>query len=81
MGSKYLFPGVLDSSKSNKLVAITGGLPPIIRFMTKQKSVRSNALIMPLTGIVFCPISRRIISVIIGLFFQKKKYFHNKIPR
>ena len=57
---------------------VTTRLPPLVRFMTKQNSIWSKALIMPLT-IWNCVLSyghmellrRRIISVKIGLFFQE----------
>ena len=43
---------------------ITAGLPPIVRFMTKQNSIWTKALTMPLTsGIVFGLISRIIVAV------------------
>ena len=51
---------------------VTAWLPPIVNFMTKQNSIWSKALIMPLT-IWNCVLSIniRIISVKIGLFFQE----------
>ena len=64
-------------AKLTYLVAIIGGhvtaqLPTSVRFMTKQNSIWSKALIMPLTiwNCVFL-IKRKIISVKIGLFFQE----------
>ena len=47
-------------------------LPSFVRFMTKHNSIWSKALIMPLTyGIKFCLISKRIITVKMGMFFQE----------
>ena len=51
---------------------VTAWLPPIIRFMTKQNSVWSKALIMPLTiWNCVCLIKGTASSVKIGLFFQE----------
>ena len=66
MGSKYLQPGIKGSSKSNKLVAITGGL--------YQPGYHPLSDLWPNKipyGIMFDLISRRNISVKIGLFFQE----------
>ena len=72
-------------AKLTYLVATIGGhvtarLPPIVRFMTKQNSIWSKALIMPLT-IWNCVLSYkwRIIAVKISLFCQE--IIHNRISR
>ena len=51
---------------------VTAGLPPIVKFKTKQNSIWSKALIMPLT-IWNCVLSykHKIFSVKISLLFQK----------
>ena len=66
MGSKYLLPGIKGSSKTYK--PSTAQLLPIVRFMTKQNSIWSKALIMPLTiWNCVCLINR----IIIPVFFQE----------
>ena len=57
VASKYLLPDLKASSKTVYLVAVAGGkknvpMPlnlVVVRFMTKQNSIRPKALIMPLT--------------------------------
>ena len=46
-------------------------LPPFVRYMTKHISLGLKALIMPLSIWNCCLISRRIVAVIIGMFFQE----------
>ena len=73
-------------AKLTYLVAIMGGhvtarLPSMTRFMTKQNSIWSKALIMPLT-IWNCVLFYKQKS-----YFSEKplvlprNYFHNRIPR
>ena len=60
---------------------VTAGLPPIVRFKTKQNSIWSKVLIMPLT------IWNCILSYKHKNFFSEnqlavpKNYFPNRIPR
>ena len=76
---KFLLPGIKDSNKLSCLLANIGGcmtaqLPPIVRSMTKQTFIWSKAFIIfafDQMELCFVLISRRIISVKIGLFFQE----------
>ena len=83
-GTCYLVFKVV--AKLTYLVAIIGGnvtaqLPPIVRFMTKQNSIWSKALIMPLT------IWNRVLSYKQNIYFNEnwlilpRNYFHIRIPR
>ena len=73
-------------AKLTYLVAIMGGhvtswLPPTIRFMSKQNSILSKALIMPLT------IWNCVLFYIAKSYFSEnwlvlpRNYFDNRIPR
>ena len=86
MDSKYLLPGIKVVVKLRYLVATIGGLvtaqlPSIARFMTKQNSIWSKALSMPLT-IWNCALSYKQKN-----YFSENKlvllrnYFHNRISR
>ena len=73
-------------AKLTYLVAIIGGhvttkLPHILRFMTKQNSIRSKALIMPLT-IWNCVLSYKKKNYLSeNLLVLPRNYFQNRIPR
>ena len=76
-GSKHLLPGAEVGSKLTYLVATIGGhvtahLPPapvVVKFKTKQNSIWSKALAMPLTiRNLFSFTSRRSSSVRIGFY-------------
>ena len=56
-------------------------LPPIVRFMTKQNSIWSKALIMPLT-IWNCVLSYKQKNYFSeNRLVLPRNYFHNRIPR
>ena len=73
-------------AKLTYLVAITGGhetarLPPMVSFMTKQNSIWSKALIMPLT-IWNCVLSYKHKNYFSENWLAlPRNYFHNRIPR